>query len=56
MTTDRDYLDEAIKIMIGTTALLPEQAHLLALREYYQERIERTRIRRQEADPMRRVL
>ena len=49
------YLDEAIQIMIGTTALLPERAHLLALREYYQERIERARTKR-EAEPMRRVL
>ena len=54
-STDRDYLDEAIQIMIGTTMLLPEKAHLLALREYYQERIERARTKR-EAEPMRRVL
>ena len=46
-STDRDYLDEAIQIMIGTTMLLPEKAHLLALREYYQERIERARLRRE---------
>lgn len=32
---DRDYLREAFDIIQGTTLLLPEKRHLLALRSYY---------------------
>lgn len=47
MTTERDYLGEAIEIMTGDTQAQPTKHHLLALREYYQERIARERTRRE---------
>jgi hypothetical protein len=32
----RDYLDEARRLMAGNSLLIPERAHLLALREHYE--------------------
>lgn len=34
--SERDYTTEALSIVAGTTALLPERTHLLALWAYYE--------------------
>lgn len=36
---ERNYIDEAFRILKGTTMLLPEKRHLEALNEHYQSEI-----------------
>jgi hypothetical protein len=38
MDEDRDYLEEARRIIAGKSLLMPERAHLISLQDYYESR------------------